>query len=392
MKRGSQAVFVKNELFEMSEHKPQKVALVHDFLLSMGGAERVLVELSKMYPRAPIYTLLASDTLVKKYFPDVIVRQSFLQKFPLWIRKRYKWLLPFYPVAAESLNLRDYDLIISSSGAWTKGIVTRLHTKHIAYIHSPMRYVWDSHEEYLEALKKKRNFFLRGILSYLRVWDFEAAQRPEVLVANSLYTKRRIEKYYRRNADLVYPPLSLNGTTTPALPAEKRQPYFLLVSRLTQIKKVDVVVEAFTKLGFPLYVVGTGPEAPKLQKKAGENITFLGFVSDERLAVLYQEARALIFPSEEDFGLAAAEAHSYGTPVIAFEYGGIEEIVTPGVTGELFASKTHEVISEAVLRFTHSEGKYSTAVMKEKAGEFTSKHFQDQMSIIINAAYGDSRT
>ncbi len=372
--------------------EPQKVALVHDFLLTMGGAERVLVDLAAMYPTAPIYTLLAHERLVQKYFPGRIIRQSFLEKFPLWLRKRYKWLLPFYPVAAESLNLRDYDLIISSSGAWTKGIVTRLHTKHIAYIHSPMRYVWDSHEEYLSALKKKRNFFLRGVLSYLRIWDYEAAQRPEVLVANSLYTKKRIEKYYRRSAELVYPPVSLQGMQNTGAEIPTCQPYFLLVSRLTKIKRVDVVVEAFSKLGFPLVVVGTGPELANLKKKAGDNITFLGFVPDKKLATLYSQARALMFPSEEDFGLTAAEAQSFGTPVIAFEYGGIREIVTPGVTGELFASKTHEVISEAVLRFTQAEKGYSQEKMKEKAAQFTRAHFRAGIQKIIDTTYGDSRT
>lgn len=376
----------------MSQNEPKKIALVHDFLLSMGGAERVLKELAAMYPSAPIYTLLSDKELMQRFFPGRIVQESFLQNFPKWLQKRYKWLLPFYPVAAESLNLRDYDLIISSSGAWTKGIVTRLHTKHIAYIHSPMRYVWDSHEEYLEALKKKRNFLLRGLLSYLRVWDFEAAQRPEVLVANSLYTQRRIEKYYRRSAELVYPALSLHGNENEVVAITNRKSYFLLVSRLTKIKRIDVVVDAFTKLGFPLYVVGTGPEKQSLQKRAGENITFLGFVPDDQLAVLYQEARALLFPSEEDFGLTAAEAHSYGTPVIAFEYGGIQEIVEPGVTGELFGAKTHEVISEAVLRFTRAENSYSTEVMKKKAAQFTSARFQEQMKNIINTAYGASRT
>lgn len=370
--------------------KPSRVAIVHDFLVSMGGAERVLQELARMYPSAPIYTLLSNEKLTQQFFPGRIVRTSFLQKFPLWLRKRHKWLLPFYPVAAESLNLRDFDLIISSSGAWTKGIVTRLHTTHVAYVHSPMRYVWDSHEEYLEALKKNRNFFLRGILSYLRVWDFEAAQRPEVLVANSLYTKKRIEKYYRRQAQLVYPALTLPADGK-ILPASERKPYFLLVSRLTKIKRIDVVVDAFSKLGFPLYIVGTGPERIHLQKKAGDNITFLGFVPDEKLVTLYKEARALIFPSEEDFGLVAAEAHQFGTPVIAFEYGGIREIVEPGITGELFASKTHEVISEAMLRFTNNKDGYSQAAMKEKTEQFSAAHFQEKMGVIIQQNYGSPR-
>lgn len=356
----------------MPENKPQKIALVHDFLVSMGGAERVLKEMADMYPTAPIYTLLADDELVRKHFPGRIVQSSFLQKFPLWLRKRHKWLLLFYPVAAESLNLRDFTLIISSSGAWTKGIVTRLHTTHIAYLHSPMRYVWDSHEEYLEVLKKKRNFLLRGILSYLRIWDFEAAQRPEVLIANSLYTKKRIEKYYRREAELLYPASKLFIT---AGTGEKKT-FFLLVSRLTKIKRIDAVIEAFNKLDFPLLIVGTGPEKKALQKMAQSNIQFLGFVPDEKLATLYSQARALVFPSEEDFGLTALEAHQAGTPVIAFDYGGIKEIVRPGITGELFASKTQEVISEAVLRFTRSEHTYNNEDIKKSVADFSSEAFQ----------------
>lgn len=374
------------------QKKPKKIALVHDFLLSMGGAERVLQELSLLYPAAPIYTLLADEKLIQKYFPERIVRQSFLQKFPRFFQKRYKWLLPFYPVAVESLNLRDYDLIISSSGAWTKGIVTRLHTTHIAYIHSPMRYAWDSHEEYLETLKKKGNIFLRGVLSYLRVWDFEAAQRPEILVANSLYTKERIEKYYRRNAELLYPTSGLSQSQDSGVSPREKKDFFLLVSRLTKIKRIDAVVEAFNKLGFPLKIVGSGPELLSLQKKAASNVTFEGFVSDEKLRELYQEARALMFPSEEDFGLTAVEAHAHGTPVIAFEYGGIREIVTPGVTGEFFASKTHEVIAEAVLRFTRSEKQYNKEVMQSNVAQFHKNHFREGIQKLVKNIYVTPRS
>jgi glycosyltransferase involved in cell wall biosynthesis len=367
----------------MPHQKPKKIALVHDFLLTMGGAERVLTELAALYPTAPIYTLLADEELLKKHFPGRIVKTSFLQSFPAFLRKRHKWLLLFYPVATEALNLRDFDLIISSSGAWTKGIVTRLYTKHIAYIHSPMRYVWDSHEEYLEVLKKKRNIFLRGVLSYLRIWDFEAGQRPEVLVANSRYTQRRIEKYYRREAALIYPPVVAAAATEP----RPKRGYFLLVSRLTKIKHVDVVVEALSKLGYPLVVVGEGSERSYLEKIAGDKVQFKGFVSDEELTSLYAGARALLFPSEEDFGLAAAEALAQGTPVIAFEYGGIREIVEPGVTGELFETKSPAIISEAILRFTQNEGKYNQEQMHRKVGEFSREAFHKNIEALAMEQY-----
>jgi glycosyltransferase involved in cell wall biosynthesis len=365
--------------------KVQKIAIVHDFLLTMGGAERVLLEMAEMYPSAPVYTLLADEALVKKYFPERIVRTSFLQNFPSWLKRHHRFLLPFYPVAVESLNLRDFDTVLSSSGAWSKGLVTRLYTKHVAYIHSPMRYAWDSHEEYLGVLKKKRNFLLRGILSYLRVWDFEAAQRPEILIANSKYTQARIAKYYRRGALCIYPSPSL-AHRHPTESFQKKS-YFLVVSRLTKIKHIDVVIDAFNKLGFPLVVVGEGSEKKSLAKMAEQHISFTGFVPDEELAKLYGEARALIFPSEEDFGLAAAESLSFGTPVIAFEHGGIREIVTPGVTGEFFVSKTREVISEAVLRFTQNEENYSQAAMQEKSKEFSREHFTREIKKAVEENY-----
>ncbi len=365
---------------------PSKIAIVHDFLLTMGGAERVLLEMAKIYPNAPIYTLVADSKLVAKYFPDRIVHTSFLQNFPRFLTSRHRLLLPFYPVATESLNLRDFEIVLSSSGAWSKGLVTRLYTKHIAYVHSPMRYVWDSYDEYLEVLKKKKNIFLRGLLSYLRVWDFEAAQRPEVLIANSYYTQKRLKKYYRREAEVIYPPICLPNISTEKQPIIEKD-YFLLVSRLTKIKHVEVVVDAFNRLGFPLVVVGEGREQKVLQKMALENITFRGFVTDEELVHLYTNARALIFPSEEDFGLAAAESLFCGTPVIAFQYGGIEEIVVPGITGELFLSKTREVLSEAVLRFTQNENQYSLAAMRERVSLFTREQFSASLQKIVLDTY-----
>lgn len=370
--------------------KPQKVALVHDFLMTYGGAERVLQILASMYPEAPIYTLLQDEALTQRFFRGREIRPSFLQSFPRWLRLRYRALLPLYPIAVETLDLREFDIVISSSGAWSKGIITRLHTRHIAYVHSPMRYAWEGRELYLDESLPwfVPRLFVRLWLSYMRLWDREAADRPDVLIANSAYTRDRIAKYYRRTACVVYPPgllLAETETETP-LPVSERK-HFLVVSRLTRSKKIEPVIEAFNKLGFPLVVVGSGREEQNLKRIAGRNITFVGKVSDTSLQGYYREARALLFPSEEDFGMAAVEALAAGTPVIAYEYGGINEILQVGETGEVFRSQTPEVIAEAVKRFLEKEQSgYPIARLQESANRFSREAFEEGIRNAVEKA------
>ncbi len=370
--------------------KSKKIALVHDFLVSYGGAERVFQTIAEMYPEAPIYTLVADRELVERHFPGRDVRVSWLSGLPSFLRRRYRWFLPFFPAAVEAFDLRDFDLVISSSGAWGKGIVTRLNTKHIAYLHSPMRYAWDYHEEYLKEIgRRKPGICVRLLLSYLRVWDRQAADRPDFLIANSRYTADRVRKYYRRESVVIYPPaLGLaetisNGALRQAQGDQKIREHFLVVSRLTRSKKVDIAIEAFNKLGFPLVIVGDGPERARLARMAGTNIRFAGFVSDDELAKLYLGARALIFPSEEDFGMTAAEALSFGTPVIAFEYGGIREVVEQGRSGELFAAQTPEILAEGVRRFLANEGKYDETLMKESVDRFSKERFREELRAFV---------
>ena len=378
---------------ETSLKKPlvaKKVALVHDFLLSYGGAERVFEAMCELYPEAPIYTLLYDRERMGEHFRGRDIRVSWLKKLPRFIQNRYRFLLPFFPVAVESIDLREFDVVISSSGAWSKGIITRLNTTHIAYLHSPMRYAWDYHEQYLGEIgaRGKVRIFSRMLLSYLRIWDRQAALRPDILLANSRYTAARIKKYYRCEAPVIYPgALSLFekvGNVSGA-PENKRE-YFLVVSRLTLSKKVDTVVEAFNKLGLPLLVVGEGRERVRLEKLAKSNIRFAGFVPEEELAALYRGARALIFPAEEDFGMVAVEALSFGTPVIAFEYGGIREIIQEGVTGEWYHAQAAEIVAEGVRRFLAKEGTYEETVMKQSVACFTKSHFQDEMRAVVEHA------
>ncbi len=374
----------------LSKHtkKPQKVALVHDFLVSYGGAERVLQILASMYPEAPIYTLLEDKTLTKRFFHGHEIRSSFLQSFPQWLRLRYQMLLPFYPIAAETLDLREFDIVISSSGAWSKGIITRLHTRHIAYVHSPMRYAWEGRELYLDESLPWfiPRLFVRLWLSYMRLWDRGAADRPDVLIANSVYTRDRITKYYRRTAVVVHPPgLSLAETVAEKPLSVRERKYFLVVSRLTRSKKIQPVIEAFNKLEFPLVIVGSGREEQNLKRIAGPNVTFAGRVSDVRLQKYYRGARALLFPSEEDFGMAAVEALALGTPVIAYEYGGIKEIIQVGETGEVFRSQTPEVIAEAVKRFLEKEQNgYPVVKLQKSVSQFSQVAFEKGIRDIVD--------
>lgn len=368
--------------------KGDRVALVHDFLTSFGGAERVLQSLRKLYPEAPVYTLLSDAEIVERLgIPAKLVRTSWLRHFPAFLRKRPRLLLPFFAVAVESYDLRDYDLVISSSGAWSKGIVTRLHTRHIAYLHSPMRFAWDEHASYLKNLGLSKPFRILGrlMLTYLRVWDFGAADRPDVLLANSDYTRKRIAKYYRKESRVVYPPVSF-GTLSAPVP---KGDYFLVVSRLTRSKKIGMAVEAMNKLGLALKVAGTGPEEDALRKMAGKKIEFLGKVSDEELPGLYGGARALIIPSEEDFGLVAVEALSAGTPVIAYGSGGAREIVEDGRTGLFFLSDLPEILAEAIKRFLEKEEDFDPVVLRQAAERFAEERFLAEMRQLIGESSQD---
>lgn len=369
---------------QFSNKKNLKVALVHDFLVQYGGAERVLEVLAEMFPQAPIYTLLYDKEKMKGHLAGREIKTSFLQKFPQWLKKRRRYLLPFMLTAPETFDLRDFDLVISSSGAWSKGIVTRLDTLHISFLHSPMRFVWDYHEKYLEDIKQKMGICKRMFLTYLRIWDFEAAQRPDILVANSNYTKERIKKYYRRDCEVIYPAtLALNQKNIKTLKQDETNDYFLIVSRLAQYKKIDLVVETFNKLELPLIIIGEGEQEKKIRKIAKKNIKILGWQDDEVLANYYQNARALIFPTVDDFGLTMVEAMSFGKPVIAIDEGGAKEIVVAGVNGEFFAAQTVEVLADGVRRFIKNEAQYETKNIQELAEKFTVDIFKEKLGRLI---------
>ncbi|MFZ2976137.1 MAG: glycosyltransferase [Candidatus Moraniibacteriota bacterium] len=369
----------------MLEDKNLKIALVHDFLNQYGGAEKVLEALCEMFPTAPIYTLIYDKERMGEKFSNREIRTSFLQKLPKFFRRRFKLFLLFLPTAPESFDLRQFDLIISSSGAWSKGIITRLDTIHIAYIHSPMRFVWDYNEKYLrDERKEKLSFFIRPILSYFRIWDKLAADRPDHLIANSKYTRDRIEKYYRRESEVIYPPVNHETYNMKHKTITDNEKYFLIVSRLSAYKKIDKAIEAFNKLELPLVIVGTGKEEERLKKIAKSNIKFLGYQKDEKLPEIYEKARAFIFPGVDDFGIAPVEAMMHGISVIAIKAGGVVEIIEEGKTGEFFESSMPEVIADGVRRFCENEKNYDKEYIKKSVERFGKERFKKEMEEYIN--------
>ncbi|QQS15548.1 MAG: glycosyltransferase [Candidatus Moraniibacteriota bacterium] len=354
-----------------------KVALVHDFLLYRGGAERVLRVLSNMFPEAPIYTLLYDPEGMRGMFADREVRTSFLGKWPKFLQRRHRWLLPFYGAATEAIDLRDFDLVISSSGAWSKGIVTRLRTKHVAYLHSPMRFVWDENERYLRE-SGGFHFCKRALLSYLRLWDFEAAARPDVLVANSSYTQARIEKYYRRPSEVIYPSVRRLPATEQGARDIRDRP-FVTVSRLSKYKHTEAIVKAFIQLKLPLTVVGTGRELECLQRIAPPNVYFLGDISDGELGTVLGKARAFVFAGEEDFGLALAEAQMAGLPAITLASGGAGEIVREDISGVFFSVPNAESIVAAVQRYIEQEDSFDREKIRNDTERFSEELFREAM-------------
>ena len=360
----------------MQESSNKKIALVHDFLTQYGGAERVLEVFSEMFPEAPIYTLLYDQEAMRGKFKEREIHTSFLQKFPRFLQKRKKWLLPLMPTAPETFNLRDFDLIISSCGVWSKAIITRLDVKHICYMHSPMRFAWEEGEEYLLEQKKsaKTNFFVRLLLNYLRVWDRVSADRPDYLIANSRFTQERIKKYYGRESAVIYPPVNMeHGTLN--MEQKNKNGYFIVVSRLSPYKKIDAVIEAFNKLELPLIVIGEGSQEKYLRSIAGKNVQILGWQADDKIQEYYAGARAFIFAGVDDFGITMVEAMAQGIPVLALQKGGALEIVAEGKTGEFFASNKPEIIAECVRRFVEKERNYDKNIIIESAKRFSKERF-----------------
>jgi len=354
-----------------------KVALVHDFLVKLGGAERVLDVLCKMFPKAPVFTLFYDKEKVSDVFPEERIKCSSLQKYPDFLRKRYRFLIKKFPRIVEEFDFSDYDLVISSNTAFSHGILTPLKTKHICYCHSPMRYAWDWTNEYREEnrISGLKTLLYAPLMKYLRKWDFLAADRADAYIANSRNVKNRIKKYYRMDSEVIYPPVDIDRFKI----SKENSGYFLIVSTLTPYKKVDLAVQLFNKIGRRLVVIGDGPQRDYLENIAGDNIDFLGFKDDETVTEYMMNCRALIFPGEEDFGITPVEAMACGKPVLAFGKGGCTESVVSGKTGEFFFEGTVESMEDGLARLLYNERFYRPHTIRRHSNQFSREVFEKKI-------------
>lgn len=357
---------------------PRKIALIHDHLAQDGGAERVLQIFQQMWPEAPTYVLVYDPKHASSAFNGKDIRTSFIQRLPLGVKK-YQWFFPFMPSAVESYDLSQYDLIISSSSSYAKGVISNPDALHICYCHSPTRYLWSDTHSYVRELGVPRviKWILPSMLSLVRMWDKMAAERVDSYIANSQLVKRRIKKYYNADSTVIYPPVNVQEFPV----GQGTGDYFLAGGRLVPYKRFDLLVQAFNQLGRKLIIYGDGPAAEELKKQAHPNITFLGRVSEDKKKELLRDCIAFLNPQEEDFGITMVEAHAAGRPVIAYTGGGAAEIVLPGVTGELFDEQTWEDVADAVLRF--SPMKYNQTRIRERAMEFDVERFKREMFTFV---------
>ncbi len=356
-----------------------KVALVHDYLIRIGGAERVFLKLHKIFPQAPIYTLLYDKEKMGGYFEEVEIRPSFLQKFPAFLKRHHKYLLPLLPIAAESFDLRDFELVISSSSAFAKSVITRPDTFHICYCHAPSRFLWDWSHQYLKEINLGfiRRPLANLLVHYLRIWDKSSVKRVDYFIANSEATREKIQKYYRRDAKVIFPPVKL--VSYEEFLSAKDDNYFLIVSQLTSYKRLDLAVAAFNKLKLSLVVIGDGPEFKKLKKLAAENVKIIGWQDEQTKNEYLKNCTAFIFPGEDDFGMAPVEAMGWGKPVLAFFAGGARGTVIEGVTGEFFDEAVPEILADGVRRLRDNLPKYSPLVIRKWAEKFSEERFEQEI-------------
>lgn len=381
-----------------------KVAIIYDRINKWGGAERVLLALHKIFPDAPLYTAVYDEK--KAPWAKVFkIKTSFLQKFP-YARSHHELYASLMPLAFESFSFDKYDLVISVTSEAAKGILVKPATMHICYCLTPTRYLWSGYEEYFK--NSVLRFFSKPIVSYLRLWDKIAAQRPDKIIAISQEVQKRIKKYYNRNSEVIYPPImltdySISATKPFDFSIAKRQTmqasttsvqngqFFLIVSRLVPYKRIDIAVEAFNRLGLPLKIIGEGSEKHRLEKLANSNIEFLGYLTDEELVEYYKKCLALIFPGKEDFGLTIVEAQNFGKPVIAYKGGGSIETIIESETGLFFKFQNSRSLESTILEFM--EMKFDPKRCFENVQKFSFERFKNDLEkLIANILRSRSKT
>lgn len=362
-----------------------KIAIVCDWLTVFAGAERVVYELSRLFPKATIYTSLF-DNKNCAVFNDRNVVETPLKYFP-FARRFHRLYLPFMPLAFERIDLSEYDIVISSSHSASKGIITKPGTLHISYCHSPMRYVWDQSHSYQKNFKSflPLKFLYSPILHRIRQWDRVAADRVDTYISNSKYISQRIKKYYKRDSTVIYPPVNLDFFR----PSGKHENFYLAVGRLIPYKRFDLLIKVFNDLKLPLKIVGDGPDLDNLKNLSKNNIEFLGNISDDELKKIYSSSKALVFPQVEDFGIVPLEAMASGTPVIAYAKGGAMESVTENISGIFFYEQTVEALSDAIKRFEKTS--WNTEKIVESIHKFSPARFRVEILHFMESAWKEHR-
>jgi len=366
-----------------------KVALIHDHLAQDGGAEKVLKVLAEMFPEAPIFTLLSDKNNVDKYFKNRHIETSIIQKLPGGV-SHYQWYLLFMPMAVEFFDLREYDLVISDTSSFAKGVITAPDCLHICYCHTPTRYLWSDTHQYINELKY--NKWLKKIISLvlnsIRLWDRAAADRVDLFIANSRTVQKRITKYYRRESIVIYPPVETERFKIVDLREQKvAERYFLAGCRLAPYKRIDLVISAFKKLGtdYKLKIFGDGVDLERLKElaAAATNIEFLGRVTEEEKVRLFGAAQAFINPQEEDFGITVVESMASGRPVIAYRKGGATETIIEGKTGLFFDEQTDESLLAVIKNFSADD--FDPTEIHAHASNFSVANFQKNINQFIAA-------
>jgi len=362
-----------------------KLALVHDWLNGMRGGEKVLEVLCDLFPDANLYTLFYEPDRVSAKIRQMNPRASVLQRFP-GARRRYRYYLPLYPWAIGKFDMSGYDVVISSSHCAAKGVRLNDRQVHICYCHAPMRYVWEQYDAYFRGRNRWRlsSLAMRLLRERLRRWDIATAKRVNTFIANSATVANRIARYYGCEARVIHPPVDTDRFCPRA--SDAQSDYFLVVAALVAYKRMDLAVEAFSRIGRPLWVVGEGPERRRLERSAGATIRFLGWVGDDELVDLYNGCRALIFPGEEDFGITAVEAQACGRPVIALRKGGVVETVLEHRTGLFFDEPTVESLCQAIGAFDGSH--FDRGVIRGHAERFGGDRCRRELDRTIRAILG----
>lgn len=364
-----------------------KSAIIHDWLVSpVGGGEKVLEAIHHLFP-SPIYTLVqAAKELKGSYFEPLKIVSSFIQKMPK-AETKYRSYLPLFPFAIEQFDLRNFDLILSSSHCVAKGVLTHFEQLHICYCHTPLRYAWDLMHTYLQEANLDRGIkgmIAKWVLHYLRGWDVHASNRVDHFIANSKYVAARIKKFYGKEAAVIYPPVDTSFFSVEV----KKESYYVAASRFVPYKKMGMIVEAFNQMpDRKLIVIGDGPEWKKVKAKANPNVELLGYQNDLVLKSYIQKAKGFVFAAVEDFGILPVEAMAAGTPVIAFDRGAVRETVLDLKTGLLFKEQTAESLIEAIKRFEKRE--FDPAECRKQAEKFSKEHFDRAFSQFVLDKYSE---